>query len=95
MKSPEDEAHLEEDPENDNCSEDTIPLGSPEREAHEDRDLEGENPSGDTVPLEPHPDVDIIPPEHEPEVNTIVPPPIRSLTKRKPTRTKSRRCLKI
>jgi len=52
MKSPKDKAHLEEDPENNNCLGDTIPLGSPKREAHEDRDLEGTNPSGHMVPLE-------------------------------------------
>jgi len=45
MKSSKDKAHIGEDPQNDNCLGDTIPLGSLEREAHEDRDLEGENPS--------------------------------------------------
>lgn len=37
MKSPEDEAHLEENPKNDNCSGDTIALGSPKREIHDEK----------------------------------------------------------
>lgn len=80
MNSNEDEAHLEEIPENDIYSRDTIPLVPPEREIHDEIELEGEDLLGDMLPIEPFTDVDIIPPEHEPEVNATIPPIVVSLT---------------
>lgn len=71
-KSPEDNAYLKRNLENNNYSGDTILLGFPKRKNHNEEELEGESPSGDTVPIETLPD-ETIPLEHEPEENAVAP----------------------
>jgi len=51
FKSPNNEAYPEENPDNDNCFEDTILLGSLERKIHDKQEPKGEAPLGDTVQL--------------------------------------------